>query len=688
MIYFIYWLILIKIIPTHGALAISALITLYLAPKRQRRALFYTLPIAAALLYCQPIWTNPQLANMPTQLSGFVYQVDDHKADFYTDYGLFKLSCRQLNAVHNGQYVTISNATQRQQANINRHGFNYLRHYHTRGYRDYIEGDMLRAVDRRDPFVYRRISAWLQRYISQTAKRLSPAAALLCDSLLLGKLPDGDFSDDILGLGILHLFVISGFHFTIIIGVMLWLFNHLFRLPYRWASVLIIAFCLCYFGAIKGGYGADRAMLLCLLAVLVFALKLRGDPVQLVLLYAGLQLAINADALYSLGFQLTCGATLTVALASRATRQIGMMSKTLQALLISGAVYLVISAALLLSKGAVPLVGVLLAPLLTPLISSFLTLMIIVLLLAPILSWTPLNWLIDQLANAIIGWIEWASPLQAFRWQIMPQWGVVLASLLGCLALAYLLRNRRWSLINALALGLSLSAIILIGAVDEGLTINAYALYDGESYLIRAPGAVIMYDVGNDDTIVHLLKSAGVTHIDAIIISHAHQDHIGALPLILDSFTVDHVITTCLNGESLTIGSISLTLYQAPAELWQDYNDSSIACHINYQQIDMLMTGDMESAALGWLSAQHHATIDILKVPHHGSDNDNFYAALQQYQPQVALIAGGYGKGINKMPIVEDLLKTKTLFYDTILEGEIHIQSDGTALTITKAGAW
>lgn len=60
---------------------------------------------------------------------------------------------------------------------------------------------------------------------------------------------------------------------------------------------------------------------------------------------------------------------------------------------------------------------------------------------------------------------------------------------------------------------------------------------------------VVLIDTGMDgsDTIKKL-KAAGVTRIDAVVISHDHSDHYGYLPEILKQFKVGHVYLPEQNG--------------------------------------------------------------------------------------------------------------------------------------------
>ena len=73
----------------------------------------------------------------------------------------------------------------------------------------------------------------------------------------------------------------------------------------------------------------------------------------------------------------------------------------------------------------------------------------------------------------------------------------------------------------------------------------------GDSALIQSPdGWNILIDGGEANSGASLyLQSLGISHLNLVIATHPHSDHIGGLVQILQTFQVDKVIT---NGESYT----------------------------------------------------------------------------------------------------------------------------------------
>lgn len=192
-----------------------------------------------------------------------------------------------------------------------------------------------------------------------------------------------------------------------------------------------------------------------------------------------------------------------------------------------------------------------------------------------------------------------------------------------------------------------------------------------------------MYDVGNSPEIINILRRAGVAKIDAIIISHAHRDHDGMLADICQQFEVDKIIRQIDDAQQLEIGALKLNLYRAPLGISDNLNDQSIACHLRYGEFDMLFNGDMEEASTVWLVEQiGQLPVEVLKVPHHGSYNENFGDLLVACQPQVAVIGGGNGKRIDKTKTLQVLRTGATPYYDTMPMGEIAIKVSARYFTI------
>ncbi|NJM25983.1 MAG: MBL fold metallo-hydrolase [Bacteroidia bacterium] len=78
---------------------------------------------------------------------------------------------------------------------------------------------------------------------------------------------------------------------------------------------------------------------------------------------------------------------------------------------------------------------------------------------------------------------------------------------------------------------------------------------------------------------------------------------------------------------------------------YDDENNHSVVCKIDYGQASIIMTGDLEIKAIGALLAKHTATgifdSDVYLVGHHGSKNGTTDAFLQAITPEIAVLSFG-----------------------------------------------
>jgi len=189
----------------------------------------------------------------------------------------------------------------------------------------------------------------------------------------------------------------------------------------------------------------------------------------------------------------------------------------------------------------------------------------------------------------------------------------------------------------------------------------------GGRMLIDAGPAQPGFDSGSR-TIVPFLMRQGIRRLDAIIVTHPHNDHDGGVPAILRSVRVDtlyggvDVDTTQRTyleqvSDSLRLPRIALyagrRLQQfAPAELLvlhprlnhatSSTNDASVVVRIICGNVSFLFAGDAEL----WSEAQLTRFGDILdsevlKVGHHGSRTSSSQEFIEHITPSWAVVSVG-----------------------------------------------
>ncbi len=194
----------------------------------------------------------------------------------------------------------------------------------------------------------------------------------------------------------------------------------------------------------------------------------------------------------------------------------------------------------------------------------------------------------------------------------------------------------------------------------------------GDCAIIYSNGYCAVVDVGEPESALTLnkaLREYGVEKIDAVIISHLHSDHVGALPEIAELYSIqnlfmpkilnDSIVTAktgkqtaiqngaafyeAKQGTNFQIGEFEITLlsdYQSGSE----ENDRSVFVMAKIDDTKILFTGDAETKTENKLLSENiNIDCDILKVSHHGSNSSSGERFLRQATPNYAVISVGEG---------------------------------------------
>jgi len=197
----------------------------------------------------------------------------------------------------------------------------------------------------------------------------------------------------------------------------------------------------------------------------------------------------------------------------------------------------------------------------------------------------------------------------------------------------------------------------------------------------------------------------GITHIDVMIASHPHEDHVGGLAGALNACSVGTVYTAALAydsrsfnsflkycdrqgvtpripqaGEQILIGGATVTFLNTP-DPEASWNDRSLAVRIDYGDASFLFTGDMEyTAESNLLASGMDLDVDVLKVAHHGSETSSSTAFLRAVSPIISVISVGKGNAYGH-PTESALLRlneTGTRIFRTDRSGTVTVVTNGT----------
>ncbi|GHV07713.1 metallo beta-lactamase superfamily lipoprotein [Clostridia bacterium] len=252
-----------------------------------------------------------------------------------------------------------------------------------------------------------------------------------------------------------------------------------------------------------------------------------------------------------------------------------------------------------------------------------------------------------------------------------------------------------------------------VTAVDSAGSFVVYFIDVGQadSALVECDGKFMLIDGGNvadSDLVYTFLKDRSVTHLEYIVGTHAHEDHIGGLAGALNYATVgtafcpvteydtkafrsfvkylgDVKITVPTAGDSFKLGSASVKII-APVKQYKSPNDTSIVLKITYGSTSFLFTGDAErEAEADILEYGADLKSTVLKVGHHGSDTSTTYPFLREIMPQYAVISCGKNNnyGHPNDNTLSRLRDADVTVFRTDLQGTITCKSDGEKVTFT-----
>lgn len=226
-----------------------------------------------------------------------------------------------------------------------------------------------------------------------------------------------------------------------------------------------------------------------------------------------------------------------------------------------------------------------------------------------------------------------------------------------------------------------LTAFLLLGLLLAGSYLSDTGQYyqivffdvgQGDAAMIRTPaGRTVMIDCGTDlsaDTLVAQLYAERIDEIDCLILTHAHEDHIGGAFALITRFEVKKIlmgdyalegvigdkigmaaacpIESVGTGYEILLGEGATITVLAPdrAEENGENNDSLILL-LTIGVRRFLFTGDMETDGEIRLMERYPSGLraDVLKVGHHGSATSTSEAFLEAVQPTMAVISVGRG---------------------------------------------
>ena len=276
-------------------------------------------------------------------------------------------------------------------------------------------------------------------------------------------------------------------------------------------------------------------------------------------------------------------------------------------------------------------------------------------------------------------------------------------------------------------LGMCAAALLVLGASDVRWRYFAPAricvmdVGQADAILVSDGASTLLVDAGLDNRVAAALSRNHTRHLDAVVLTHLDEDHVGGLDDLVGVCSVGEVYVAegvaGLMGDELK-STVERLCGHGPRELgygdviscggftarvvWprgpvegSDGNADSVVLSVLYdvggRSLSALLTGDAEREQTGEVLATGDVgDIDFLKVGHHGSAVSVSAEEAKALSPEVSVASAGEGNryGHPRAECVDALEAAGSRFLCTIDAGDVVVYPGATGPRVsTQRGA-
>ena len=283
-----------------------------------------------------------------------------------------------------------------------------------------------------------------------------------------------------------------------------------------------------------------------------------------------------------------------------------------------------------------------------------------------------------------------------------------------------LARGARWLIVPLLLLA-ALATFTAVTLPGDELRVSFLDVGEGDAILVQKGNTQLLIDGGPSPQAITLALSRQMPFwdrsIEAVVLTHPHQDHLAGLVEVLKRYKVETVVYAPLvyssptyeewlnlidinviagvparNGLQLTMGENTLIKFLSPpsallAGTQSDIDNNSVVVLLQEGGVKFLLTGYIMRDA-EWELVRNRADLSctVMKAPHHGSDTSGTLEFLAVASPQIAVISCGADNkfGHPDAEIIDRLEERigEENIYRTDIHGTIEFTTDGERLWV------
>lgn len=251
---------------------------------------------------------------------------------------------------------------------------------------------------------------------------------------------------------------------------------------------------------------------------------------------------------------------------------------------------------------------------------------------------------------------------------------------------------------------------------DENLVTTILKVGKADAMVIQNGGKTLVLDTGEDEDgeeLMEFLQKNNIETVDALIITHYDQDHVGGADTLLGVMDVTTVYIPDYEGVITEYEDFMTALQDTDAELvkiteqttfafgnaeicidpplsyeiedeTEDYdNNFSLITTISYKDTKLLFMGDAEAEETeDWLQTAAQSDYDFIKMPHHGEYSSQIENLLKATSPEYAAICDSEKNPANDTVLA--LLEEYGVTCAETAKGNITVISNGTDISMVQ----